>query len=515
MSVSRPESARIHGVLILVQVFIVGWAVLAVEMLGTRILGPYYGVSLFLWSALITVTLAALAAGYWIGGRWADRNQSFSNLCLQMAIPGVWLLLVPWIKGPALDLAGMLGLRSAVLLSALLLFGPPLVMLGAVSPYAVRLRVSRMDSVGRAAGSLYAVSTLGGVFSALINGFILIPSIGISRLTAFTGILLLAGAFPGWMFHAGRSMKNKAGMPLLFLAAAVWGVWTGGAESRSSSDVFIGRSLYGEIRVTDLDSVRYLFIDGAVHSAADASTGRPVLPVVSVLDIPGYFFEKAGGMLVIGLGAGSVVSRYHDSGWKIDAVDVDPAVIETAGRFFGLESSMAQVFCEDGRRFLRSHTDPYDLIIIDAFGSTLPFHLVSAEAFGLAASRLKQGGILAMNLESIGWTDRLVLSIAAGLKLHFGNVLALPMAEPPDQFGNVILLASDRVLDLPFELPPVLDRFGPQYPINNAWDNRLSPDTRHARIQTDDSNPVDLWSESINLESRKSLRSLFGEAYPY
>jgi hypothetical protein len=132
-------------------VFISGASVLAVEILGTRILGPFYGVSLFLWSALITVTLIALSIGYTIGGRWADKGAKLSRLCYLMIGAGIWLLLIPWFKQPLLFLAEPLGLRFAVLAAAFVLFAPPLTLLGMVSPYAIRVRALSLDEVGKTA----------------------------------------------------------------------------------------------------------------------------------------------------------------------------------------------------------------------------------------------------------------------------------------------------------------------------------------------------------------------------
>ena len=169
-----------------------GACVLAIEILGTRILGPFYGVSIFLWSALISVTLAALSLGYAIGGRWADRGPQASRLAFMLAGAGVWMLLVPWLARPLLSITEPLGLRAAVLASATLLFFPPLTLLGMVSPYAIRLSAERLEEVGRTAGNLYAVSTLASVFAALATGFWLIPNIGVTKLTLGVGVLLVA-----------------------------------------------------------------------------------------------------------------------------------------------------------------------------------------------------------------------------------------------------------------------------------------------------------------------------------
>ena len=152
-------------ILLYILVFIAGAAVLAVEILGTRILGPFYGVSLFLWSALITTTLIALSTGYIIGGRWADQGPVFAHLCYLIAGAGIWTLLIPVLKGPVLYLAEPLGLRLAVLVAALILFAPPLTLLGMVSPYAIRFQAAHLNEVGRTAGNLYALSTIGGCWS--------------------------------------------------------------------------------------------------------------------------------------------------------------------------------------------------------------------------------------------------------------------------------------------------------------------------------------------------------------
>jgi hypothetical protein len=129
-----------------------GASVLAVEILGTRILGPHFGVSLYLWSALITVTLAALALGYALGGLWADRGATMRRLCLLLAAGGAWIVAVPWLGAPGLRLAEPAGMRAAMLLSAFVLFFPPLMLLGMATPYAVKLRAVSVGEVGRAAG---------------------------------------------------------------------------------------------------------------------------------------------------------------------------------------------------------------------------------------------------------------------------------------------------------------------------------------------------------------------------
>ena len=171
----------------------------------------------------------------------------------------------------------------------------------------------------------------------------------------------------------------------------------------------------------------------------------------------------------------------------------------------------------DGRRFLKTSHDRYEVILLDAYGSSsIPFHLVTEEVFGLIAKRLTENGILSINVETIGWDDPLIATLSATLRLHFANVLALPMEEPPDQFGNIVLLASNRELE-PLTEPEdnvTFDphwRYGPGYYKRHAWDNRFTVDITGISPLTDDLNPVDLRSEMINLEARKKLHAFFEE----
>ncbi len=491
-----------------------GASVLAIEILGTRILGPFYGVSLFLWSALITVTLAALAAGYALGGRWADRGATYPRLGSLLAGAGVWLVAVPWIRNPLLHLAEPFGLRFAALAAALILFFIPLMLLGMVSPYAIKLRASRIEEIGRSAGNLYAVSTLASVVAALLTGFYLIPNFGVYRLTLAVGAILIATAIPG--FLGKRAPAAKLVIPIVILAA---GAALIGASHENRPDpehglAFAGQSPYGEIRVVNDNEFRYLLIDGAIHTAVDTTLFySSVMSYVNVIDITRGYFDKPGRMLVIGLGGGSVVKRFHAEGWDIDAVEIDPLVARVATDYFGLAEHEARIHRMDGRQFLLSTAGVYDLIVLDAFGSSaIPFHLASREAFALMASRLAPGGVFTLNLQAIGWHDTIVRSLAATLRTQFSNVRALPTMEPPDQLGNVILFASNRSLELRQDPPVPIDRFSPEYDRAHAWDNRFEPDMRGVPVLTDDRNYVDLWTEAINARERAELHGMFARA---
>ncbi len=509
------NSMTLRNAYIYIVIFIGGASVLAVEILGTRILGPFYGVSLYLWSALITVTLAALSLGYILGGIMADTNASISRLSLILAVAGIWIIAIPWIKQPFLILAEPLGLRIAVLVAAGILFFPPLMLLGMISPIAIKLKVSSMEVVGRTAGNLYAVSTIASVAAALLTGFILIPNIGVGRLTMFIGMVLILTA--GGSFFISRKPSSGI-LSLIFVVGG--GVFGMNAVSYDKANPALGivaleQSPYAEIRVVDADNKRYLLIDGGIHSIVDTSTWDSYHYYTAVTDIPRYYFEKPGSMLLIGLGGGSVVKKYAKEGWSVDAVEIDDVITDVAYRYFGLKSSEASVYHMDGRQFLLSNQKKYDVIVVDAFGSSaIPFHLVTTEAFQLIAEHLVPNGILAINVETVGWKDTLLSAIASTLKPHFREVLALPMAEPPDRLGNVIVLAANYPLealyrDIERDYNDPDFRYGPKYYRVHAWDNRFTPSISEHLMLTDDLNPVDIWAEAVNNVARKELHEFF------
>jgi spermidine synthase len=499
-----------------VVVSVCGAAILALEILGTRLLGPFYGVSLYLWSALISVTLIALSAGYAIGGRLADRTTApAGRLGLILLCSGVWTILIIFMKHPVLSLFENTGLRTAVLGAAAVLFGPPLTLLAMVSPFAVRMKARRVEEVGRSTGNLSAVSTFASVISALAVGFFLIPAVGVNRLFLIIGgVLIITGC---WLVLSGRKRGTTVTIAsLVLLAAAILEPSLGGGPGRRDRGLLaVRQSSYGELRVVDTEVGRYLLIDGSTQSLVDTATWSSSFHYAAVMDLPKYFFARPGRALLLGLGGGSLAKQYARDGWHVDAVEIDRGISDLAREYFGLMGRDASLYEMDGREFLLRKGASYDIILMDAFGSgSVPFHLMTDEAFSLVRSRLGPGGIVAVNLEAIGWHDPIVSMVASTMKRHFSEVLALPTEEPPDRFCNVVLLGANRMLD-PLREPERNEglepdwRYGPGYQKVHAWDNRFTPHTDGDPVLTDDLNPIDLRSETINLEARKILHREF------
>jgi len=497
-------------------VFVSGGATLALEILGTRILGPYYGVSLFLWSALIAVTLIALGVGYAVGGWVADRDGASRRLYLLLLVAGVWVLFVPLLREPILSVGENLGLRTAVFLAALLLFFPPLLLLGMVSPIAIRLRAHSLDVVGRSAGTISAISTLAGVISALATGFYFVPYLGVTTLTLSIGVLLILTGLVGLLVQ--RIFKESRGAAGIIIAIGLIAVALNAfsAQHVEPSLLTVVQSPYAELRVEDHPEGRYLLVDGAIHSQADTGSWQSPLEYVAVMDLAVYMFDRKGAALLVGLGGGSIVKNFVDRGWTVEAVELDHEIVRLAHTYFGLKPDEAVIHTMDGRRFLQETTKHYSIIVIDAFGSgAIPFHMVSKEAFQLCRERLEPEGVLAINVWAMGWDDPVMRNIAATVRTEFAEVLALPIAEPPNRLGNLVLMASNRELELKKDVERHYKdpnyRYGPKYQRVHAWDNRFTPKLFGTQIVTDDRNSIDVWSEELNYAARKAMHDQAGE----
>ena len=493
-----------------------GACILSLEILGTRVLGPFYGVSIYLWSALISITLAALSIGYFIGGRYADRGAGWRSLAFMLGAAGIWVLLIPVMRSGVINLASGMGLRAAVLVAATILFAPPLTALGMISPSAIRIKASSLGEVGQTAGDLYAIPTIASVAAAIATGFWLVPHLGVNGLLSVIGGVLLVTA--ALCFGIDRKVIPAAVAVVLGLAGGLFPLPEAGAIPGT---VELVESPYATLQVVDHKNVRYLLIDGGTHTIMGFGQGESLHRYTPVMESTQLLFDDTGKALLLGLGGGILARNFHEDGWSIESVEIDAEVARIAKEHFALPPMMS-TYINDARRFLVDNDRQWDLIMMDAFGSSsIPFHLVTEEMFELCSERLTDDGVLSINVECREWNDPLVHSMAATLRTSFKHVWALPIAEPPNTLGNLILLATNREgFNFPEERLGDMGeamRSGDQafhwkvVQQNHAWDNRFEPGLDRGIVFTDDRSPVELWSEAINLEARRGLHEFFGE----
>ena len=499
---SAPRNQRWFGYYLVATTVLCGALVMVIEVLGSRVLGPFFGVSLFVWTSLITVTLVALAAGYAIGGRWSDRHDSPDWLYLILLAAGLMVLLVPWLKPLVLKAAIPLGLRWGALASALLLFGPALFLLGCVSPYVIKLAAREMQHLGKTVGAYYAASTAGSVAGTIVTGFFLIPYLGVDRIFWLSGALLLALGAAYFALWRGKWLALAAFLPLMALPPASLPQATLPGGTRASV-VHSRDSFYGNLKVVEYrygaKRTRELVIDGLVQGGIDLANALSVYEYPYLLQaLPVAMHAEGRRCLVIGLGAGIIPRWYQARGIATDVVDIDPDVVALAQKYFGLDQR-TRVFVEDARAFLGRGFDRYDYLILDVFnGDTTPGHLLSLEAMRLAKARLNDQGVVAINLiGSLGEHALMTHSVINTLRAVFSNVVIYPLFPPGegDAAGNLVLIAYDGEPRSPDagELERLAIHPMAETVARHALHHPLHlPGALPGAILTDDYNPIDV-----------------------
>jgi len=490
-------------------VFFTGAAVLVVEIIGTRFLAPFYGANLYSWSALISVTLLALAVGYYHGGRLADSRGSPALLDAVIALSAAFVAAVPGLVQGLADPLTAVGPRAGVLASALVCFGPPLTLLGMITPIAVRLAAPDFAHLGRSVGSVYAFSTAGSIAGALAAGFLLLPAVRVSRICYGVALSLAVLAAARAL---ARGRVPALGLPVAALAA--WGVLApaqpaGPAQAAGNFRVTaVYPSFYGTVKVLEDRAVRYLVIDGMCHNAQSIGDETSVLPYVSVFGVLPYLKPGGRDLLLIGLGAGDMVRMLGEFGIRTTAVEIDPVVAQSAFRHFGLRPEEVELVIEDGRAYLRRAPARYDFLILDAFaGGSPPAHLFSREAFAEMRAALRDGGVVGVNIIARSTADLLVADLAETIGAVFPYRLAVTTAPRPSELGNVIFFASDRPLELPLRLEPPPENARLKRFLERLPGMELDIDARKGRVITDDFNPLEALAAPAEEAMRRASRA--------
>ena len=499
-----------------------GALVMAIQVLGARSVAPFFGVSLFVWTALIAVTLLALAAGYLVGGMLADRKGSPALLFGLIGGAGIWVLIIPLIKIAVLQAALPLGLRWGALTSALILFGPPLFLLGCVSPFVVRLATQEWSRLGRTVGLLYAVSTAGSFFGTIITGYYVVAEFGVSRAFQGAGALLLL--LPAIYFTVFRSRPVALLLPLLALGV---GVMFPQQRSATLPDGTVARVVesrdgyYGRVQIIEYQGTgghtREMVIDGLIQGGVDVATGQSIYEYGYLLEHLAISANPQGRRaLVLGLGAGIVPRRFAVHGIETEVVDIDPTVVSMARTHFGLPAGQT-VHLGDARYFLATVDAKYDYIILDlANGDTTPGHLLTREALELVRARLAPGGVMALNLfGSLGPERRMTASVIRTLEEVFPWVQVYPLFAPGvgDQTGNIALVAG---IGKPLAGLPLLDEADVHPMARVALREALTrhfvwTGTKEGIVLTDDYNPIDV----LDLPMKEVVRRRILDSTPH
>jgi predicted membrane-bound spermidine synthase len=483
---------RVRGLELLV--FVVGASSLGGEIAAARLLAPFFGASTIVWANTIATVLLALSIGYWLGGRLADRYPHARGLGLLCLAAAALLGLVPFAADPFLELsvdafdAIAVGAFAGSLAGVLVLIALPVVLLGAASPWAIRLRLERVEDAGSTAGRMYAISTLGSLAGTFLAALLLVPFVGTRRT-----FLLLALALA---LTAVLVLRRPRQLLVPLALAALLAVPAGGVKVTSDDGrvIYETETAHQYVRVVERpDGSRRLELNEgrAVHSRYVPGTtltggvwdGYLVLPFAARRDPPGR-------LAILGNGAGTTARAYgrYFPSTRIDAVELDGHLHDVGKRFFGLrERPGLRLVTDDARPFLRRAGVRYDAIFVDAYQQQyIPFYLASREFFQLARERLRPGGVLIVNAAHPEDSTALERVLSAGLRAAFPTVLRDPIRPT-----NTLLLAAQgpagrsRLLQAAQRLDPDLAA------IARAVAARLGTAPSGGSAYTDDRAPVE------------------------
>lgn len=473
-------------------VLVNGAAITALEITAARILAPYFGTSMPVWGSVIGVTMAALAIGYGWGGKLADRSPKISTLGYLFLIAGVTASLVPLFAKPALSfvLNNILpGASSFIvlviagsLIGTIVLFATPILIMGMVSPFAVRIASKQISEVGRTAGSLYSIATVGSILGVFLSSFVALPLLG-SRITVavFSACEILIGAL---------AIAQERFL-IILLIPLLSSLTTQPIYTEALVEV---ETPYQFARIVEENGVREMkFNEGTgTQSIFDLSRRLEVnrywdYPVLLPYLKPDQTTQR---MLMIGTAGATVATNIRDHvteiNVKVTGIEIDPVVANLARRYFGADDRALDFVIADGRVGMKMLNQKFDIILIDAFTQQfyIPPHLTTVEFFGEAKSHLNQGGFLAANVVGTA-NGPLISAFSTTLDSVFDRTWLIRI---PQTLNYLIIASDDPNLFDNFSAPERLQSLAKAFGKRQVF-------TGSGTLLTDDRAPLEFLTE--------------------
>lgn len=460
-------------------VLVNGAVIMSLELTGSRLLAPYFGSSFYVWTGVIGVVLSFLSAGYWYGGKLADRHASYEVLSKLLALATSVLLVtiyfapyvIYWISGSGVSLI------AGSFLATMYLFGPLNFILGMVSPFVAKLILTDKRHSGELVGKVFAFGTIGSIIGTFITGYILFSFVGSTRII-FAGTVCLAIL----SIIANRRDWIWVKIVLLVVGSLMLVLYTP-PELLGRQVVYDADTQYSKVTVYDTtmanQPVRLLATDAlSAQSGINLETQESPFEYMKAFEevLKGRAIDNA---LLIGGGTFTLDKTFHKNtqNAQLDIVEIDSALKKLASEYFGFdESSNTNIINADGRTFLNHNSTKYDIVFVDAFSSrTSPFHLTTSEAVNGIRNSLDDNGIVVVNIISRNTKDNNLLQAeAATYKQQFKCVEAYKIQKrTPDVLQNNILIASNtpislsdaevfkNKIDIDTDIKPLTDEFAP------------------------------------------------------
>jgi len=527
---TRLAAYTLQDWLLIVLVFVEGACALAVEVSASRLLAPYFGTSLFIWANLIGMILLYLTIGYYLGGKFADRHPRASVLYLLTIVAAFLIALIPMISRPILlwsqssFLTYSVGVFYGSLISVILLFAIPVILLSFVSPFAIRLQVERVGSSGSIAGKLYAISTAGSIVGTFLPALVLIPTIGTYRTFFVFAVALLLASLAGLLFASNVAWKSGKQprlsarlLAILLLVPMCWStlaiqgpIKPADGSNNGGTLLTEHESAYNYIQVVQVGNETQLVLNEGVgiHSIYDPHnilTGGPwdyftVAPYVN--NVP-FTPQQVKNVCVIGLGAGTVARELTAmyGPIPIDGVELDGEIVAMGRQYFDMNEPNLHVIVQDGRYYLKTTQKKYDEIAIDAYQQPyVPFQLTTREFFQTVRDHLTSTGVVAINAGRTSSDFRLVEALAQTMRAVFPSVYITDTG----RFENSVIVATNTPTSLGNFVANTSEITNPllqAVALSSIRTGHMREETKSKVYFTDDQAPVEQLIDSMILNA--------------
>ncbi|MCX6045714.1 MAG: fused MFS/spermidine synthase [Chloroflexi bacterium] len=444
-------------------VFVTGAATLGVELSASRLLEPAFGNNQIVWAALIGMILFYLALGAWLGGKLADRFPHRQGLETTIIFGALGVALVPTLSPRVLHWAATgldtfnPGLLVGALVAVLVLFSLPVILLGTVSPWAVRLAVKDVAQSGQTAGRLYALATAGSLVGTFLPVLWLIPTYGTRWTFYLLALTLLIIVSVGSIRQRYRWLPLLSLIGVLLLALFVQpgsSIRAGWDDSKNGKIIYEDESAYNYIAVRQWGSERHLKLNDGIgihsvyHPQMLLSDGIwDYFLLAPLFKPPTTPLVAPKNLLLIGLAAGTISELFTNiyGPLPITGIELDPEIIAVGQRYFHMNQPNLTPIAADGRRWLLQQPSSarWDLIAVDAYRPPyIPFHLTTLEFFQLVRSHLTDQGILAINVGRTASDFALVDALSKTVGQVFPSVYLIDQPGPADNLSNSLLVAT-------------------------------------------------------------------------
>lgn len=484
-------------------VFCSGGIVMIFEIVGSRVLSPFIGNSTYVWTSLIGVILAALSLGYYLGGKLADKKADYKLLSLIIFLAGIFILTMNFMKVSVLTpfVYSEIDLRLATLYTGLVLFAPASVLLGMVSPYAVKLKLTSLDHTGATIGNIYALSTLGSIAGTFLAGFYLISYFGTTRILYILALsLILLSIFVSFEEILRLRLTIMLSLlVLIYLSGRVYGKPIGSNNFLDIDSQYNRILIYDAFHVGDGRPIRAMSLGKQSSSAMYLDNDDLVYDYTKYYDLFPQLHSLPVNTLLIGGAAYSYpkhfLTKYQDS--TMDVVEIDPEVTKLATSYFNLDKNNPRlsIYHQDARNFLHKTDKKYDVVFMDAFDtpSSIPVHLTTFEALSNISDILNDDGVYLANVISglEGDSAEFYASYYKTLNAVFPKVYVFPTRpESPKEVQNIIFVATKANTNLSLDssdekIKKMLD---------HLYTKNLPDD---AIVLTDDFSPVERFTSKL------------------